>query len=75
MIAEVAAQFDFGIASVVRWIKDVDRKPKGFHKRKIDLDVLRQGYSRLSRCLSVRACCPFARNAERCFFWRSGSLA
>lgn len=41
-IAEVAVRFDVGVASVVRWIKNVDRKPQGFRKRKIDLDVLRQ---------------------------------
>ncbi len=30
------------MASVVRWIKHVDRKPQWFRKRKIDLAVLRQ---------------------------------
>jgi transposase len=41
-IAEVAARFDVGVASVVRWIKHVHRKPPGFRRRKIDLEVLRQ---------------------------------
>lgn len=41
-IAEVADRFDVGVASVTRWIKNVDRKPQGYRKRKIDLDVLRQ---------------------------------
>jgi len=41
-IAEVADRFDVGVASVVRWIKHIDRKPQGFRQRKIDLDVLRQ---------------------------------
>ncbi len=41
-IAEVAVRFDVGVASVVRWLKHVERKPQGFRKRKIDLEVLRQ---------------------------------
>jgi transposase len=41
-IAEVAARFAVGVASVVRWVKNVQRKPPGFRRRKIDLDVLRQ---------------------------------
>ncbi|MBX3629099.1 MAG: IS630 transposase-related protein [Nitrosomonas sp.] len=41
-IIEVADRFDVGVASVTRWIKDIHRKPQGFRKRKIDLDVLRQ---------------------------------
>ena len=41
-IAEVASRFDVGVASVVRWIKHVERKPPGFRHRKIDLEVLRQ---------------------------------
>jgi len=39
-IAEVAERFGVGIASVVRWIKNIEQKPQGFRKRKIDLDVL-----------------------------------
>jgi transposase len=41
-IAEVADRFGVGVASVVRWIKDIHRKKQGFRKRKIDRDVLRQ---------------------------------
>lgn len=41
-IAEVADRFGVGVASVVRWLKDVHRKKQGFRKRKIDMDVLRQ---------------------------------
>lgn len=41
-IVEVANRFSIGVASVVRWIKNVDRKPQGFRKHKIDLDALRQ---------------------------------
>ena len=41
-IAEVAARFDVGSASVVRWIKHVERKPQGARRRKIDLEALRQ---------------------------------
>lgn len=41
-IAEVADRFGVGVASVVRWIKDIHRKKQGFRRRKIDLDVLRR---------------------------------
>ena len=41
-IAEIASRFGVGVASVVRWIKHVERKPPGFRRRKIDLEVLRQ---------------------------------
>lgn len=41
-IAEVASRFDVGVASVVRWIKDIHRKPQGLRQRKIDLAVLRK---------------------------------
>ncbi len=41
-IAEVAARFCVGVASVVRWIKSVERKPQGFRRRKIDLGALRR---------------------------------
>ena len=41
-IAEVAARFDIGVASVTRWVKNIHRKPQGFRQRKIDLEVLRQ---------------------------------
>ncbi|SFL62127.1 IS630 transposase-related protein, partial [Nitrosomonas communis] len=36
-IAEVAARFDVGVASVTRWVKNIHRKPQGFRQRKIDL--------------------------------------
>ena len=41
-IAQVASRFDVGVASVVRWIKHVERKPPGLRHRTIDLEVLRQ---------------------------------
>jgi transposase len=41
-IAEVAARFDVGMASVVRWSKNVERKPQGTRHRKLDLAALRQ---------------------------------
>ncbi len=41
-IAEAAARFDVGSASVVRWIKNVERKPQGHRRRKIDLEALRK---------------------------------
>ncbi|HMS85909.1 MAG TPA: IS630 transposase-related protein [Nitrospira sp.] len=41
-IADVAARFDVGRASVVRWIKHVERNPQGARRRKIDLEALRQ---------------------------------
>ncbi|SDY88054.1 Transposase [Nitrosomonas sp. Nm33] len=41
-IAEVAARFDVGVASVTRWIKNIYRKPQGLRRRKIDLDALHQ---------------------------------
>ena len=39
-IAEVASRFGVGIASVVRWIKEIQRKPSGPRQRKIDISVL-----------------------------------
>ena len=41
-IAEAAARFDVGSASVVRWSKNVERKPQGYRRRKIDLEALRK---------------------------------
>lgn len=41
-IAEAAVRFDVGSASVVRWIKNVERKPQGYRRRKIDLEALRK---------------------------------
>lgn len=41
-MAEAAARFDVGGASVGRWIKNVERKPQGYRRRKIDLEALRQ---------------------------------
>jgi len=41
-IAEAAARVDVGSASVVRWIKNVERKPQGSRRRKMDLEALRQ---------------------------------
>ena len=41
-IAEVSARFCVGIASVVRWIKDIEPKAHGFRKRKLDIEALKQ---------------------------------
>jgi len=41
-IAETAARFAVGSASMVRWIKRVERKPQGSRCRKIDREALRQ---------------------------------
>ena len=39
-IAQVAARFDVGIASVVRWLKNPDPKVHDYRRRKIDIDAL-----------------------------------
>ena len=39
-IAQVAARFDVGVASVVRWIKNPEPKVHGYRRRKIDMDAL-----------------------------------
>ena len=39
-IAQVAARFDVGIASVVRWLQNPDPKVHGYRCRKIDMDAL-----------------------------------
>ena len=39
-IAQVAARFDVGIASVVRWLKNPEPKVHGYRRRKIDMDAL-----------------------------------
>lgn len=39
-IAEVSARFCVGIASVVRWLKEVQPKKHGFRRRKVDMDAL-----------------------------------
>ncbi|SDY26266.1 Transposase [Nitrosomonas sp. Nm58] len=39
-IAEVAGRFSVGVASVVRWLKDIHCKPSGSCKRKVDLEIL-----------------------------------
>ena len=41
-IAEVASRVEVGSASVVRWLKHVERKPHGSRRRTIDLEALRQ---------------------------------
>lgn len=41
-IAGVAGRFGVGIVGVVRWIKEVERKPQGRRRRKIALDALRR---------------------------------
>ena len=39
-IAQVAARFDVGVASVVRWLKQPEPKVHGYRRRKIDMDAL-----------------------------------
>lgn len=40
-IAEVAERFGVGVATVVRWLKNIEIKVHGPRRRKIDLDVLK----------------------------------
>ena len=39
-IAQVAARFDIGVASLVRWLKQPEPKVHGFRRRRIDRDAL-----------------------------------
>jgi transposase len=41
-IAEAAKRFDVGKASVMRWLRHIERKPSGFRRRKLDLAVREQ---------------------------------
>ena len=41
-IAQVAERFAVGKASVMRWLKRIERKPSGFRQRKLDLEGLKQ---------------------------------
>ena len=41
-IAQVAERFAVGKASVMRWLKRIDRKPSGFRHRKLDMGALQQ---------------------------------
>ncbi|MBL8252475.1 MAG: transposase [Candidatus Competibacter sp.] len=41
-ITQVAQRFAVGKASVMRWLKQVERKPSGFRRRKLDLAALEQ---------------------------------
>ncbi len=41
-IAEVSTRFCVGIASVVRWIKEIEPKTHGFRNRKLDIEALKQ---------------------------------
>ena len=41
-IAQVAERFAVGKASVMRWLKRIERKPSGFRKRKLDMEALHQ---------------------------------
>ena len=41
-IAQVAARFNIGVASVVRWLKQLEPKVHGFRHRKIDRDALKE---------------------------------
>ena len=60
-IAQVAARFDIGVASVVRWLKQPEPKVHGFRRHKIDRDALARDIEN-TRCLSI---------AARCTFWGS----
>ncbi len=42
-IAQVAARFNIGVASVVRWLKQLEPKVHGFRRRKIDRDAFQSG--------------------------------
>jgi transposase len=39
-IAEVAERFCVGIASVVRWLKEIEPRAHGYRKRKVDMAAL-----------------------------------
>ena len=39
-IAQVAERFAVGKASVMRWLKRIERKPSGFRQRKLDVEAL-----------------------------------
>lgn len=41
-ITQVAERFAVGKASVMRWLKQIERKPSGFRRRKLDLEALEQ---------------------------------
>ncbi|WP_246327384.1 IS630 transposase-related protein, partial [Candidatus Competibacter phosphatis] len=41
-ITQVAQRFAVGKASVMRWLKQVERKPSGFRRRKLDVAALEQ---------------------------------
>ena len=41
-IAQVAERFAVGKASVMRWLKRIERKPSGFGQRELDLEGLKQ---------------------------------
>jgi len=41
-IAQVAERFAVGKASVMRWLKRIERKPSGFRQRKLDMEALKQ---------------------------------
>jgi transposase len=45
--AEVADRFDVGVASVVRWLKTVERKAAGPRKRKLDMEAWRAMWRRI----------------------------
>ena len=39
-IAQVAERFAVGKASVMRWLKRIERKPSGFRRRKLEVEAL-----------------------------------
>ncbi len=41
-IAQVAQRFAVGKASVMRWLKHIERKPSGVRRRKLDMSALEQ---------------------------------
>ncbi|TYP89280.1 MULTISPECIES: IS630 transposase-related protein [Nitrosomonas] len=53
-IAEVAARFDIGVASVTRWVKNIHRKPQGFRQRNLALKKLDITYKKNSEASQSR---------------------
>lgn len=39
-IAQVAARFCVGVASVVRWLKEIEPREHGYRRRKVDMEAL-----------------------------------
>ncbi len=39
-IAEIAERFCVGVASVVRWLKEIEPRKHGYRRRKVDMEAL-----------------------------------